>query len=363
MKGPKRKPAKAKPAKPPKGGGWHVLVVDSAPFRKKTRSEYEKLAKSVDGARAQIEEFEKQHRPGYDRWYNSVFGAKLTELRELQSKLYEKENLIEEIESYVFVYGLSHGEAYAKVQARLKGEWTPKPPPSFEEIFGDLFGEEDDEGGPAEPGERKGPQKEFEFGDSDEGDPWASDSGRGKRHGPGFPGGPPGASAPPPPRPRLKELYRELVRRLHPDKHANVSPKMLEMWHLTQKAYQAGDEEQLEVILTMSEIDVKGAATVATVSVLLRIISQFRQTLRSLRRELSGFRNHPAWNFAQVDRNVLQKRIARDLDGQAMALRRRLEFIELELREIEEESAREAERAARRKKKKKSGPYSGQSPF
>jgi hypothetical protein len=47
---------------------------------------------------------------------------------------------------------------------------------------------------------------------------------------------------------RVKELYRALVRRLHPDARGEMSPQQREWWHQAQEAYQNEDAEQLEVL-------------------------------------------------------------------------------------------------------------------
>ena len=49
---------------------------------------------------------------------------------------------------------------------------------------------------------------------------------------------------------RLKSLYRELVRRLHPDSEPNQTTKIKELWHKVQAAYERKDTVQLQVILT-----------------------------------------------------------------------------------------------------------------
>ena len=57
---------------------------------------------------------------------------------------------------------------------------------------------------------------------------------------------------------RLKELYRAVVRRLHPDRQREMTVQKTEWWHQAQAAYEAGDVEQLEVILTLCEIGESG---------------------------------------------------------------------------------------------------------
>ena len=41
--------------------------------------------------------------------------------------------------------------------------------------------------------------------------------------------------------PRIKEIYRRLVRRLHPDLRANGDATVSSLWHEVQEAYAAGE--------------------------------------------------------------------------------------------------------------------------
>src|SRR5439155_978861 len=43
--------------------------------------------------------------------------------------------------------------------------------------------------------------------------------------------------------PRIKEIYRRLVRRLHPDLRADGDASVSSLWHEVQEAYVAGDVE------------------------------------------------------------------------------------------------------------------------
>jgi hypothetical protein len=70
---------------------------------------------------------------------------------------------------------------------------------------------------------------------------------------------------------RLKELYRSVVRRLHPDSQREMTAQKTEWWHQAQMAYEAGDVEQLEVILTLCEIGDSGTTANTSASLLQRI--------------------------------------------------------------------------------------------
>src|SRR5581483_10349708 len=96
-------------------------------------------------------------------------------------------------------------------------------------------------------------------------------------------------SAPQPPvaSSRVKELYRLLVRKLHPDTQKEMTAQKLEWWHQTQTAYEAGDAEQLEVILTLCEIDDSGSTAHTSASLLQRITARLKHSLREIKRQLN----------------------------------------------------------------------------
>ena len=72
-----------------------------------------------------------------------------------------------------------------------------------------------------------------------------------------------------------------------------------EWWHQAQTAYAAGDVEQLEVILTLCEIGDSGTTAHTSASLLQRITAQLKNSLREIKRQITGQRRDPAWNFSR----------------------------------------------------------------
>ncbi|MBC8094612.1 MAG: hypothetical protein H7Y43_02255 [Akkermansiaceae bacterium] len=125
---------------------------------------------------------------------------------------------------------------------------------------------------------------------------------------------------------RLKELYRALVRRLHPDTQQEMTSQKSEWWHQAQAAYEAGDADQLEVILTLCEIGDHGTTAHTSASLLQRITAQLKSSLREIKRQLAGERRNPAWAFSlRTDRDAMAVQMRRSLTRELEEMREHYE--------------------------------------
>jgi hypothetical protein len=144
--------------------------------------------------------------------------------------------------------------------------------------------------------------------------------------------------AAPPPRPvkgsavapeaRVKELYRMLVRRLHPDTRADGDATVAEVWHEVQAAYASGDVERLEALLAFADVREKRFGPHTSFAQMRAVFSELVRTLQALRRSIGEARKAPAWNFTRMlDRVALERQtrveLTRDL------VRRRAELADI----------------------------------
>ena len=351
---PASKPAPAHAPRSPRA----LIRIDGDPIRKKARKEYEKARRDLDKARVQIEQFQTQDLPAFARWMNATFGPQLTEIREITRKLAEQSALLQEIDEYMYVFGVGPGEAYAAVMHHRAHpeEARPKPPPR---------------GGPRGPG---GPD-DFLYDDDAEDE---DDDGNGPKAGPDFDttseeeayaqfakafeqafghGPPPGLRPPSPPaKPvktaSVKDLYRTLVRKLHPDTQETMTPQKLEWWHEVQEAYADNDAERLEVIRNLIEMSEGEPTAQTSVSMLKRIIARLKASLREVKREVTAHRRDPAWNFSQrPDRDGLAARIHQEIEVRLTHLHQAFAQDEAILRQWVNDARRRAERGPGRVKK------------
>ena len=292
-----------------------LVLVDGTAIRKKIKRDYQKALRDLDNSRRQLDQFRQTDLPQFTRWLNVHFGALLTEIRELSQKIALDEELIFDVHNEVLFGGCSYPYAYERVMALRENPTAATGEPDEEPIrlprdqnpeilttrrrirwkhsSSDYFGQ-------FGPGER--PREKHA-------------SRPGHR---GAPGSLPDSAS------RLKELYRSLVRRLHPDTQREMTAQKSEWWHQAQTAYEAGDLDQLEVILTLCEIDDSGTTAHTSASLLQRITAQLKSSLREIKRQLARHRRDPAWNFSQrTDHDLMAVQMRRELTGDLQQMRER----------------------------------------
>ena len=288
-----------------------VVRVDGAAIRDKLRKDHEKASRDLEKARRQVEHFHQIDGPEFARWLNSRFGGLLTELRELGRKVMADEALVSIVEDEAMLGGIPLAKAYQRVTEMRDA--PEEPPPHRSEADETAGGRPHPAGGGPEadgPSEAEKLAREFFeklLGEMDDarggGGPF------GRRPVPGVTAE---AAA------RLKELYRAVVRRLHPDTQTEMTAQKTEWWHQAQAAYHAGDADQLEVILTFCEIRESGTTAHTSAALLLRIIAQTKRGLREVKRQISRLHTDPAWDFSrrkdkEAFASMLERRLTEDL--------------------------------------------------
>jgi hypothetical protein len=356
-------------------------VIDERPIRAAAFKAYEKVEKQVAKARDELEAFETRDLPAFTRWEAQVFGPLMTEIREVSSALEEKNHILQLIDEEMFWSNCSQVVAYRRV---MEAKNNPSPPPPYPEFdpdfepsrsgnhsFPRVFGESDlppgfdiDKYDRLSNRDRKEIYEFYEeaallfemihgveaprFDD-------VLEQERIRRHG-RKPDEPPPfeqhiPAAPPPPRGndwiRIKELYRTLVRRLHPDMGGEHTARERDLWQQVQDAYKARDLEWLESIAGRLEAVHKGGASFS-LQILRRMTADLWSALHGLRSQLSKHRRHPAWKFHEKTA-ALAKFEAKRLQS----LEIELATLRYQLREAEKAINKLSEKAAKPSKSKK----------
>jgi hypothetical protein len=299
----------------------HLILGNGAAVRKQARREYDQVRRKLDQARQELDRFKTEDRPAFETWMNRNFGQDLTKLNELAKLQQDTAHLMIEVEHLSFSKGISLGDAYRlALHRRAHPEETPPPmaDPKAEEEFKKFAQDYADRrsNNPA-PGARSRGIESDEIG----------------------------VTA------RVKDLYRILARKLHPDSQEKMTPQKLEWWHEVQEAYVQVDVARMEHILTQCELQDDLSATHTSVSRLHRLTAQFKISLRAVKRELTGCRRERAWKFTQTGEHAqIAKRIRAELDAEASRL---CEIISAakDLFRLWEREATKLAKPARRKRK------------
>lgn len=338
-----------------------LVVVDETPIRKKLLASYYKSEKAIERTRNEIDTFEGSDLPAYRRWEAACFGDLLSALRDTSTALQRKQEILDEVEEEMFYSGCSRVTAYRRVMA--PPEETPEPADGNEwdsqskDSQGDdpfFYEEEEHDRAPDEmplpPGfnvkayeamsvsEQKKFQSEYtrmaqlfemvtgvrpvSFGEMMS-RLRAKNSGEQKQQGTQH-----GEDATKPPADRktdrIKELYRTLVRQLHPDhKGGEQTPRERELWEQVQASYRLRDLDGLEALAGRVEIGIKGKASSFPFSILRRMIEDLEAALRGLRKQVRSAQKHPAWKFSKQMPNLpkMEKRMRESLSSQLRTLK------------------------------------------
>lgn len=118
---------------------------------------------------------------------------------------------------------------------------------------------------------------------------------------------------------QVKKVYRDLARRLHPDRNPDAGEQEENWWHQTQKAYQDRNLSRLEVIFTL--IQLSGDESVDAEAEEQRL----ERVLEQLEAEVEKHQSHPAWGFSQnKDQQVLARRFEKEKRREIVRLKREL---------------------------------------
>jgi hypothetical protein len=328
-------PGEKKPAPRQRAKGRSLVWVDQKPLRRKAASECARAMERLEKARAQWRRFEREDQPAYRRWVAATFGPLMSRVREVAALVREKEILVQEVETEVFLRGSgSYRMAYTRVQKRRANPYAepqPRPdtpPPSQNRGGADFRDVEDEELDDFEqeilfeefvrtflhmnPDRMSDRQYEKMFAD------FKANMLDQEQPGPREPAYEPEAVAEPPKSEatRIKELYRLLVRRLHPDTKADRDVEVSALWHEVQEAYTAGNLDRLEMLLAFTDIQSKTAGEHTSLFQMQSVLAELRGSYNALQRTLRAAKKDSAWNFVRLeDRSKLETCVRRELES------------------------------------------------
>ncbi len=323
-----------------------MVLVDSAQVRKKYISQCKRARTTYQKARQELDVYEQQDKPAFDRWIHAQLGAELTAIRELRERHREKNSLCNRIILESHLSGSSMHESYKRIK---NGETEMKD--KFHENFEDDDLEDDDvedpfayfDEDPFDDDEFYEDFRDFEeefkrffFGWRDGQDEarTAKEKAPARRRQQGAK------------KRKLKAVYREVCRRLHPDAEGGATNEELEIWHQVQEAYQQEDLERLEFLRAKTDIAQNGISHSTPVSHVQMMTEEYKQARASLRKLIRKARQDEAWGFARWSKDKADsvlKKYWRHLKQDKTAIKEELEEMEDFLEGLEDLARAEEE--------------------
>lgn len=283
-----------------------VVKLNTSTIRRKALKEYWSAEQKLEQLKEKLRRYHEHDVPGFRNWMNQACGRLLTRERELISAIAEKRGLLLEIEEWAHVLGLSFTEAYQKVI------WRRAHPQEAEEEDRQMAEKAEQREGRGSGEQEEGwddPFPKDDFGAPD--DDWEAFADMFERMTgirPPQRGGGKTRQAETPDQKSAKELYRTIVRRLHPDHHGHMNEARKNLWHEAQQAYRVHDVNALYSILARCDEGEGGIGEHTPVSLIHRLILQFKKTARSVGQDIRRVKTDLAWDF---ENKILNPRFVR----------------------------------------------------
>lgn len=297
----------------PHAGGAALMRVDATRIRQKARRDYDQTRRRLARAQAELDAFETADMPLFRKWLHATFAALLSELKELTATIQNSEARLDELEMAATVWRCAPHVAAQRLRNGEKPEWPPDepeaPPRGEDEDFFALGEDEDDE-------DKLNDRAAREFARL-----FGFDPGEPAHHATRARQAPDAAGR----TRRVRDLYRQLVRRLHPDARGEaMSPALTTIWHEAQHAYQQQDLEHLEMLQVRLNIETGHDRGESQVSLLRQMTRAVKRTLNALQRRLRVQRRDPAWGFTKLkDRGPLERAVGHAVRHDRDRLRQR----------------------------------------
>lgn len=298
----------------------------------------------LEEARAAWHRYEREDKPSFARWRAREFGTLLSEAREVEVQVRDSETLVHEVEMEMRRGFMDPHAAYLRVMSQrgnpssvplehraarddagagrslsefekeaLFQEWVQRSlgtnpdkmdDDAYSETF-EAFKSHMFRARPPEPMPKAAPRAAEDIPEKEE------------------------EESEPPTDARVKELYRLLVRRLHPDVGADGNAAASALWHEVQEAYAANDIAQLEILLALSDIASDRFSAQTSVAQMQAVLAELERALFALQDSLRQARDEHAWDFARSGEGPeLRRQVERELQANLFMRTNRLRVLQ-----------------------------------
>ncbi|MGI8890482.1 MAG: hypothetical protein ACR2G0_06820 [Chthoniobacterales bacterium] len=297
-----------------------IILIDQAPLRDRVEAECASAMLELEETRAKWRHFEHKDKPAFNRWRAREFGALLSQARDVETQIRYGQALVHEVEMEMRRLFQDPFTAYQRVMARRgqpAGEHNGTEPGRARPQGGARKLSEFEQEALFQEWVRKSlgtnPDKMDDEAYTTTFEAFKTHMFRAPIEEP-RPEWTAGTRERPRPAPqaeqesaytpnvetdaRVKELYRRLVRRLHPDLRSDGNVAVSALWHEVQEAYAASDVARMEILLALSDIEAKRTAD-QSISQMRALRGELERALRALGKSLLEVEGEDAWDFAR----------------------------------------------------------------
>jgi len=262
-----------------------LLVIDTRRLQNAAWAEFHTARKRLDKAARDLHRHEEIDTPAFESWLHRTFPILVTTRRELHRDVAHKNRKIQAVQAMAFRSGRSVNRLWREQKER---ELDPNQRPN---------------GRDADPGPGAGEAEEDRPFDLT---PAPVRSGT------------------------AREIYRRIVRRLHPDHGGVWTPARERLWHEVQQAWGTGDTDWLSRLEVEWESANEVLGPTSPLSRLHRALAEVAAARRDAERKLAAYRRAPQWAFTlKVNRRpLLEARIERELWAEIRSLRVHLKHLD-----------------------------------
>ena len=302
----KKRAASIKQAQPPvhRSSCRALIPLNTHQIVGKHRKKLAKARHDFEIVEEQWRHYTETERPAYERWVHLECGAVMMELHQLRQEFEFKQFVLYEAEMRSTHTRQSLRDSLRDVKAEIHNEATRSseadaPPPGYDSR------------------EDSSSDGEADFEEDDEADWSMLDeflsklAGKALEHPSVFLEGA-----------RLRSVYRDICRQVHPDTGVTMSERLKQLWNEVQEAYKNKDLERLETLQALCDLERGSLDKSISCSRLMDLIQHFQKGVRSLKNMLKGARNRePGYGFlawsshhkAQA-KNIILGTLAREIE-------------------------------------------------
>lgn len=341
-------PARSTPASRPQDKtGTALIRLNTNSIRNKALKDYQKAEQELERQKNLLKRFHEEDVPGFRSWVHQQFGHLLTRQRELTQAIDESRNTIFEIQALASRYHLSEAVAYKKLLwRRAHPAEAEEEDRRWEEVMERERQKNERHAKHAHTPDDEEDDDQAAFANNDfasiSDDAWENFSDYFEDM----------TGIRPPKRDTqtskvdgktAKELYRNIVRRLHPDHHGQMTEAVKGLWHEAQAAYRRKDTNALYNILARCEGGESGLGKQSAVSLIQNLTRQLKQVLRTTKQEIKQIKKEPAWDFkTRILDPKFGSMIRHDLEDEIVEGEWNLKSVTNLLKQLEREANRPA---------------------